>query len=170
MYTLIPCSLSTSFHVSESPCWDAVDARMRPALHRKARCLLDHEQDAEDAVQETFLRAWNGSLRDPGALEGWMHVVVRHVAYDMVRRRAVRQALSLDAEEVDPPVDRRELRPDTRLTVHDAVSLLPVGQAHVLRAAVEGHAMADIAGTLGITTTAVKTRLSRVRMSLRRGL
>jgi RNA polymerase sigma-70 factor (ECF subfamily) len=158
MYTLSPCSLGTSpWRVSESPCWETLHDRMRPRLHHAARRLLRHEQDAEDAVQETFLRTWTGAdtLRDPGALEGWMCAVLRHVACDMVRRR--RPTFHLDTV----PEDRREARPGTLEEWRDLVAHLPDGQAQVLLAVASGERVTDVARAAGIRRSAAKTRPSR---------
>ena len=75
-----------AFQVSEETPrdWAVLDARMRPRLQRVALRVLGNPEDAEDAVQDTFFRAWKGAdtVRDPAALEGWMCRIARNVAID----------------------------------------------------------------------------------------
>lgn len=75
--------------------------RLRPRLRRLAVRLLGSEADADDAVQEAFLRLWG---RECGACpEAAAVTAVRSAGLDALRRREVRRAESLDV--VEPPSD-----------------------------------------------------------------
>src|SRR5512133_1689478 len=66
---------------------------------------------AEEAVQETFLRAWRASDRfDPevASLRTWLFAILRHVVIDLARMRAVRPPLA-DGEQVDIPSGDNEV-------------------------------------------------------------
>jgi RNA polymerase sigma-70 factor, ECF subfamily len=70
---------------------------------------LGDRQSAEDAVQETFIRAWQAADRfDPqaGTLRGWLFAILRNVSIDQLRARASRpQAAEVDVTDVQMPYD-----------------------------------------------------------------
>src|SRR5687767_6736654 len=72
-----------------------------PELYRLAlRSLRDHGL-AEEAVQETFVRAWRAADRfEPGrgSLRTWLFAIGRNVVVDLARRRTVRPAANGDDE------------------------------------------------------------------------
>src|SRR2546421_8362372 len=71
----------------------AVYAAHGPELYRFAMRSLGDRGLAEEAVQETFVRAWRASERfDPelGSLRTWLFAIARNVVIDMGRARAVR--------------------------------------------------------------------------------
>src|SRR5438094_72700 len=61
--------------------------RYRPSLYAAAIGLLRNREDALDAVQDTCLTAVGrlGSLRDPAAVGGWLHTVVRNACLMRLR-------------------------------------------------------------------------------------
>ena len=82
----------------------------RPRLLAVAFRLLGSRYDAEDAVQEAWLRLNRADSRGVDNLSGWLTTVVARIALDLLRKRGVRAAASLDevapAEQaVDPSVD-----------------------------------------------------------------
>jgi RNA polymerase sigma-70 factor (ECF subfamily) len=85
----------------------------RPRLLAVAFRLLGSRYDAEDAVQEAWLRLNRADTRGVDNLSGWLTTVVARIALDLLRKRGVRAAASLDevppgeqaAQAVDPSVD-----------------------------------------------------------------
>ncbi|HEX2671446.1 MAG TPA: sigma-70 family RNA polymerase sigma factor [Polyangiaceae bacterium] len=138
--------------------------------------------DAEDAVQEAFgkLSRRPEVARDPSALS-WLMSVVRHACQRMLRpfsreRRALGEratdAAALEAapsEQSDPQqaLERWELV----RSVHAAIALLdqPSREVLVLRD-LEGLSGAETCAALGLELAAMKTRLHRARVQLRRAL
>jgi RNA polymerase sigma-70 factor, ECF subfamily len=73
-----------------------------PELYRFARRLLGDGRLAEEAVQETFVKAWRRAHRfDPAkaSLRTWLFAIARNTSVDMARARATRPGLA--SEEVD---------------------------------------------------------------------
>ncbi|MDQ3553987.1 MAG: sigma-70 family RNA polymerase sigma factor [Chloroflexota bacterium] len=70
---------------------------------------LGDQQSAEEAVQETFIRAWRAADRfDPrvGTLRGWLFAILRNVAVDLLRARAARpRSAEVDVAELQIPYD-----------------------------------------------------------------
>ncbi len=58
-------------------------------LDATARLILRDRELAQDAVQETLIRAWRGlpGLRDPATFDHWLHSLVAHACIDLVRKR-----------------------------------------------------------------------------------
>jgi RNA polymerase sigma-70 factor, ECF subfamily len=63
-------------------------------LYSLARRIVTDPSDAEDATQDTFLRAWRElpRLRDPERFEAWLTRMLVHGCYDLLRRRRRREA------------------------------------------------------------------------------
>jgi RNA polymerase sigma-70 factor, ECF subfamily len=63
-------------------------------LYGLARRIVVDPSDAEDATQETFLRAWRElpRLREPERFEAWLTRMLVHGCYDLLRRRRRREA------------------------------------------------------------------------------
>src|ERR1041384_2448267 len=76
---------------SASPVPPGFETTMLPhldAAYNLARWLLRHEQDAEDAVQDAFLRAYRAFDRFRGGDgRAWLLTIVRHVCYSKLREK-----------------------------------------------------------------------------------
>ena len=86
------------------------EEQKRPVL-AQLRGMLGREA-AEDAFQETFLRALRAypTLKHGRHLRAWVLAIARNVAVDMLRRRRVTSADVPDLESVDEPLPYEELR------------------------------------------------------------
>ena len=136
----------------------------RHAMYRAARALLDSDADAEDAVSEATLRAWQafGRLREERALKGWLIKITVNCAYEQ-RRKGARVTYTDDLE---PLAGGAEDRHD--LGLWDAVCRLP--EDHRIATVLfyyEDMTTAEIAKTLGVREGTVRSRLSRARSRLR---
>src|SRR5256885_10300828 len=70
---------------------------MRRRLVELARALLGTSADAEDTVQDAWLRVHDGVPANLVSVEAWLATVVRHLAVDRLRRRRLEQAWQHDA-------------------------------------------------------------------------
>ena len=132
------------------------------AVYRFAVALLRHHQDAEDVVQETFLKL----LRHLGAgggtenIRGWLFTVAAHALRDRQRRRVRWMPWSEHHEGiVGPPQLRDE---DGRVSkLRDALQRLPARDRLLLVLRSQDLSYRDIAAATGIRVTSVGRLLAR---------
>jgi RNA polymerase sigma-70 factor, ECF subfamily len=115
---------------------------------------------AEEAVQETFLRAWRAGDRfDPelGSLRTWLFAILRNVVIDLSRARAARPAISTsEAEPSVEPIDQALLA----WQVEEAMRR--IGEEHrriLVETHYRGRPYAEVAAELGIPEGTVKSRV-----------
>lgn len=136
-----------------------------PGLQRLCFAILLDEQDAEDVVQETLLRALlhSDTLRPDSNLRNWLMTIAIHAARDLLRRRAARQRLQrtlgwlLPASEHPEQLAAHQQTGDAlwrAVAALDEKHRLPI----VLRY-VEGLSVRQIAELLGLPQGTVHSRL-----------
>ena len=138
-----------------------------PMLLRLACTRLGSTADAEDAVQEAFLRLLTSRpvFRDAEHEKAWLIRTTLHRAGD-IRRRAENRNLPLDAL-VDVPAPEAPAETD----VLSAVRALPDKYAAVVHLYYyEGYSIKEIANLLGVPAATAGTRLARGRERLRQML
>jgi len=139
-----------------------------------ARNLLGTTQDAEDAVQETFLKVQRSisSFRGQSSFATWTFRILINTCYDARRSRLRKKEVANDEPTEDGP-QRPEPRaagahPSLRMALERAVASLTRHQRDVfLLYEVEGFHHAEIAEMLGLTETASKNTLFQAKKSLR---
>lgn len=154
-------------------------------LYRTARSILKTDADAEDAVQEAYLRAWRGlsKFRADAKLSTWLVRIVINEALGRLRRRSA-QIISLgpamepiepQAESLDEDPDRQPepavMRAELRRLMEARIDQLPDAfrTVFVLRA-VEEMSVEEVSTTLKLPEATVRTRFFRARTLLREGL
>jgi RNA polymerase sigma-70 factor (ECF subfamily) len=153
------------------------------ALYRTALRLTREPADAEDLVQETYLKAFRAAHRfEPGTnLKAWLFTILHNTARNRVRDRA-RENITFDSETVDraadappnPGADRFVETPETLLLrdtldpdLQAAVEALPeVFRQAVWLRDVEEFSYAEIAQMLAVPVGTVMSRISRGRRLL----
>ena len=146
----------------------------RRALHLHCYRMLGSLHDADDALQETMLRAWKGSDRyQPRArLGAWLHTIATNVCLTAIsRRRAEPVLVSEELEHLEPYPDRLlddlVARETVELAFITAIQLLPPKQRAVLLLRdVLGWSAKEVAEALGDSVGAVTSALQRARHSL----
>src|SRR6059036_1858922 len=146
----------------------------RRALHLHCYRMLGSLHDADDALQETMLRAWKGSDRyEPRAQLGtWLHAIATNVCLTAIARRRARPAeMPEDLEHLQPYPDRLlddlVVRETVELAFVTAIQLLPAKQRAVLILRdVLGWSAKETAGALGDSVAAVNSALQRARVGL----
>jgi RNA polymerase sigma-70 factor, ECF subfamily len=115
---------------------------------------------AEEAVQETFLRAWRAGKRfDPqiGSLRTWLFAILRNVVIDIGRARAARPTVV--ESDVEPAVEPIE---ETLLAWQVEEAMRRIGDQHrwiLVETHYRGRPYAEVAAELGIPVGTVKSRV-----------
>ncbi len=140
-----------------------------------ARNLLGNPLDAEDAVQETFLKVQRsiGSFRGQASFVSWTFRILVNTCHDARRSRMRKKEVSSDdTEESSRPEPRAPgTHPSLRLALERALTKLTGHQRDVfLLYEVEGFRHAEIAATLEISETASKNTLFQAKKNLRQML
>jgi RNA polymerase sigma-70 factor, ECF subfamily len=140
--------------------------------------------EAEDILQEAFVRVWNrAEIYDPrvGGPVPWIVRVARNRAIDRIRARRVRATVDAPASDlaaVEPTPDTRIQSPEAavleaerRVKLTDALAGLPVEQRKLIEAAFfEGYTHSELATRFGLPLGTVKTRIRAGMIAMRQGL
>lgn len=168
--------------------FELIMRRNNQRLFRVARSILKDEAEAEDVVQETYLRAFThlDGVVNAASLSAWLAKVATNEALGRVRRRRPAASLdgldaalmspgsatfaSLSALNRDNP-EAAAARAEIRGLVESAIDRLPQGfrTVFVLRA-IEELSVEETALCLGIPKQTVKSRFHRAKLALRRAL
>jgi RNA polymerase sigma-70 factor (ECF subfamily) len=155
--------------------FELVMRRYNRRLFRIARSILKDPSEAEDALQESYMRAYAniGSFQGPDGFSAWLCRIVSNEALGRLRQRARVVSLetyrsSFDGEErsrevemfkaTQPGPERLAASSEIRRALEQAIDALP---------AIEGMSITETAESLGIRPETVKTRFHRARRILR---
>jgi RNA polymerase sigma factor (sigma-70 family) len=139
-------------------------------VYRVASGLLGNAQDAEDATQTTFMRAYRALERGERVrnIHAWLLAIARNVCREQFRRNGSHLSLvEFDPDGAAAP----ESDGPSATEIRDAMRHLPFNQqfALVLRE-IEGRSYNEIASAMGLSLAAVETLLFRGRRALREQL
>ena len=153
---------------------------VRPHLRRVAYRLLGSPEEAEDAVQEAWLRLHRSDTSEVINLDGWLTTVVARISLDMLRSRSSRREhlteLPDDPGDAVAPAASRPADPAEQAVLADTVGIalfvvldrLTPGEriAFVLHD-LFGVSFDEIAPVVGTTTAAARQLASRARRRVR---
>jgi len=154
--------------------------RHERAVYSVCLRLLRDQAAAEDAAQDTFIRAW-GAIETfrGGVVRPWLLRIATNRAYDVIRSRNRRPTRSLDAElfESEPEWTTQAHsegpesyagRTELARYLDQALAQLPEDQrTAIVLSDVQGYGYEDIANVTGVAIGTVKSRISRGRSALR---
>src|SRR3978361_896254 len=159
------------FRAGDDAAFSVIHDRYRQRLFVYARQMLDgSRQDAEDALQDVFLRA-SSSLRAndrPLSLRAWLYRVAHNRCIDHLRR-PVPPAIDLFETSLKPlhdPIDESERREDLRRLIQDVRRLPEQQRSALLLREMDGMSYADLGEGRGVSLEAVKSLLVRARIGL----
>ena len=166
--------------------FESIMRRHNRLLFRTARSILRSDAEAEDAVQEAYVRAWRAlaTFRADAKLSTWLVRIVMNEALGRLRRHGA-HVIALDAAtdseasaasswlESDPDrePERIAMRGEMRRLMEARIDLLPDAFRSVfMLRAVEEMSVEEVAVALDIPQATVRTRFFRARSLLRDGL
>jgi len=167
-----------------SEAFRALVERHSRAVYRLAHRMTGNPSDAEDVVQETFLKAYRqlGRFESRANFGTWLHRIAVNCSIDLIRSRPHREAAhdAADLEEIGTPgtqdttqrtPERLMLSTEVQDRITEAMSTLSQREraAFVLRH-FEGHSIDDISRSLGLKANATKHSIFRAVRKMRAAL
>ena len=159
------------FRTGNDAAFSVIHDRYRQRLFVYARQMLGgSHQDAEDALQDVFLRAYS-SLRvsdRPVSLRAWLYRVAHNRCIDHLRK-PVPPAIDLFETSRRPlhdPTVEAEQRDDLRRLIEDVRRLPEQQRSALLMREMDGLSYAELSEVLGVSLQAVKSLLVRARIGL----
>lgn len=166
--------------------FEAIMRRHNRLLFRTARSILKADAEAEDAVQEAYLRAWRSlpGFRADARLSTWLVRIVINEALGRLRRRGadvipLDDGIDIAASQTEPSMeDDPDLRPeciamrsDLRRLMEACIDRLPEAfRAVFMLRAVEELSVEEVSEALQLPQATVRTRYFRARGLLREAL
>lgn len=170
----------------DATAFETIMRRHNRLLFRTARSILKSDAEAEDALQDAYLRAWRamGGFRADAKLSTWLVRIVINEALGRVRQRHA-HVIPLDAAmnstepetqasftaDPDRQPERVAMRAEIRRLMEARIDLLPDAFRSVfMLRAVEEMNVEEVALALDIPEATVRTRFFRARSMLRESL
>jgi len=166
----------------DTAAFDELVRRYTSIVYRVLYKILRHEEDTQDALQDTFVSAYRAlpRFRQDARFSTWIYRIATNAALMKARARK-NNLISLDHPTEDPDAqsawelpdwsatpDEEIMTGETRRIMEDAIQALPPEQraAFVLHD-IQDLSSAETAQAMGITVSAVNSRLHRARVFLR---
>lgn len=132
-------------------------------LYKICIVILCNEQDVQDAIQDTFCRYLEKKpdFRDKEHEKAWLIKVATNICRDMIRFRVRHPKVPIDE------VENILVAPEQKETLRELLKLPVKNKTVIYLHYVEGYPVKEIADILGITESAVKSRLLRGRKQMR---
>jgi RNA polymerase sigma-70 factor (ECF subfamily) len=165
--------LVTAFRGGDISAFDTLVQRWERKIQGAVYRIMGSGEEARDLAQETFLRAYRGlgSFKSEARFSSWLYQIALNLCRDRLRQRRGKTLVSID--DLDPttaaridrsPATAQELveAKDLGRIVATAMSDLPEEQREVIvLKEYQGLTFQEIADTLGVPVSTVKTRLYR---------
>ena len=179
--------LATRAAQGDALAFQLIMRRHNRLLFRTGRSILKDDDEAQDALQEAYLRAWRslGTFRAEARLSTWLVRIVANEALGRLRRRASAQVIAFDTAvetvraqegawmhtEAEEQPEGHAMRGETRKLIEAGIDALPevFRTVFVLRA-VEDLSIEEVAAALDIPEATVRSRFFRARGLLREAL
>jgi len=162
------------FRAGHDDAFRVIHDRYRQRLFAYTRQMLVHRQDAEDALQDVFVRAYSGLRASDRelALRAWLYRVAHNRCIDQLRRPSPPppEVMELLRSPVHDPIAEADQRESLRRLIADVRRLPDQQRSALLMRELGGMSYADLSEALGVTIPAVKSLLVRARLALAQSL
>ncbi len=164
------------------PSPEALWRRFRGQVHRFLAARLPSEADADDVLQDVFLRLLEGStaLEDVDNVRAWLYRIARHALADFYRTRTRRTTEVVTAPDALPPLPdapaadnlspysgTHDVHEEVLSWLRPMIDELPEhDRLPLLMADVEGRSQREVAEALGLSLSGAKSRVQRARVRL----
>jgi RNA polymerase sigma factor (sigma-70 family) len=160
------------FRAGSEEAFNTIHDRYRQRLFAYVRQMLSSgsRQDAEDVMQDVFVRAY-GALRADAReinLRAWLYRVAHNRCIDHLRRPTPPPAeiFEMSRKPLHDPIEEAQRREDLTRLVEDVGRLPEQQRSALLMREIDGMSYADLAAALDVTVPAVKSLLVRARVGL----
>jgi len=162
--------------------YELIVRRYNQRLYRIARAILRDDTEAEDVMQEAYVRAYQhlGQFEGRAPFATWLTRIAVHEALARLRTRQKMRQLEPpgDDEAMETPILEKSLDPEqetskrevARLLEEELLNLPEQYRSVLMLRDVEDLSTAETAEALGLTEENVKVRLHRGRLMMRRNL
>jgi RNA polymerase sigma factor (sigma-70 family) len=159
------------FRDGDDEAFRVIHDRYRQRLFAYTRQMLPgSRQDAEDALQDVFVRAYSGlrSSERQLALRAWLYRVAHNRCIDELRRPALPapELIELVRAPIQDPIAQAEQRESLRRLIADVRRLPEQQRSALLMRELSGMSYSELAAALAVSVPAVKSLLVRARVSL----
>jgi RNA polymerase sigma-70 factor, ECF subfamily len=140
-------------------------------LYRLAYWLCKNKAQAQDIVQDAFMRAWKSiaSLREAGSAKAWLMMIVRREYLRTFERKSY-ELVTLDAQPIEDSAPDLAARGDADAVRQAIAELEPKYRIPLVLQVIGGLSCAEIAQDLRISEAAVMTQLFRARQKIKHAL
>lgn len=153
------------------PSFSELAERCRPGVMAELVALTGNMHDAEDAIQEAFLRAFIklSTLKEPYNFGGWVRLIARNIARNRIRREPVFAELTDDSIQCGECEENKEASSSQTELALLALSRLSSKLRETTRLTyLSGYTQKQVATRLGVPTGTVKRRLWESRLKMRK--
>ena len=145
---------------------------MKHRIYRLARWMMKHEEEAEDVVQEVFLKLWSkrNGLDKYNSLEALAMRVTKNLCLDKLKSKAYTTGADLKDyfSDASPSPFKKTEMADSIAILKSIINQLPEQQRMVMQLrTIEGYDNEEITAMTGMTANNIRVMLSRARKSIR---
>lgn len=145
---------------------------LKNKLFRLANRILENYEDAQDIVQEVFIKLWNRreKLDEYRSVEALAMVMTRNLCLDKLKckKYPVENLEKVSAELIEPGTETHPDLTEVVHKIHKIITGLPEVQRSIMQLRdIEGYDFEEIAGIMEMTENAVRVNLSRARKRVR---